>query len=66
MQPSDKFKCGHLPGETLKATKKYDKHLYVVTSDETKRNYVAVDDGIENPHLLFAHISKEKTELHKI
>ena len=66
MKPKSKWKCGHLPGETLTAVKKYNDKQFVVQSDKTDISYICQKDEFTEPHLSLAHVSKLNSQLTEI
>lgn len=66
MKENGKYKCSHLPGETLVAVKKHNDRQYNVESIETGHVYLASTDMFHGPRLNLAHVANMDCELEEI
>ena len=66
MKQNEKYKCTHLPGETLVAVKKHNERQYNVRSEETGRVFLASMDMFSEPSLSLAHIANDDCRLTEI
>ena len=63
MNPKSKWKCCHLPGETLTAVKKFSEKQFTVESDKTGKRYLVQKNEFTEPHLCLAHINNMDCQL---
>ncbi len=66
MKQNGKYRCDHLPGETLIAVKKHNDKQYNVKSEETGRTYLASIDMFSEPSLNLAHVNNDDCILREI
>ncbi len=66
MKQNGRYKCEHLPGEILVATRKYNDKQFSVTSEKTGSVYLVGIDSFTEPHLCLAHVANMHCELTEI
>ncbi len=57
MKQNSKYRCEHLPGETLIAIKKHNNRQYNVKSEQTGRTFLVNMGRFSEPALCLAHVS---------